>query len=173
MTGAGLKQSLENSAALVSYEDVYEYPGFGFQDAGLRFTINVLPDNQNSRITDLKVQNINGNYSDVDLDEIYNIALPSFLAGGGEKEQKQIRGIFDDNILTQTVGDVLIFESVRDYIKKNQPINQDIEGRFTVQTSSITTTTTTATTTTTTTNSTPSSQATKIQQCSLLFLVMS
>ena len=76
MNGTGLKQSLENSAALISYEDVHEYPGFGFQVAGLRFTINVLPDNQNSRITDLKVQNINGNYFDVDPDQIYNIALP-------------------------------------------------------------------------------------------------
>ena len=76
MNGTGLKQSLENSAAQISYEDVYEYPGFGIQVSGLRFTINVLPDNQNSRITDLKVKNTNGSYSDVDLEQIYYIALP-------------------------------------------------------------------------------------------------
>ena len=76
MTGAGLKKSLENSAALISYENVYEYPGFGFQVSGLRFTINVLPDNHFSRITDLKIQNIDGSFSDVDLDKIYNVALP-------------------------------------------------------------------------------------------------
>jgi len=154
MTGAGLKQSLENSAALVSYEDVYEYPGFGFQVAGLRFTINVLPDNQNSRISDLKIKNINGSYFDVDLTQIYNVALPSFLAAGGEKEQHHLRGIFDDNILSHTVGEVLIFESVRDYIREKQSINQDIEGRFTVQASH-------------------TSHATNLQQCSLMFLAMS
>ena len=76
MNGTGLKQSLENSAAQISYEDVYEYPGFGIQVSGLRFTINVLPDNQNSRITDLKVKDINGSYFDVDLEQIYYIALP-------------------------------------------------------------------------------------------------
>jgi len=154
MTGAGLKQSLENTAALMSYEDVYEYPGFGIQVSGLIFTIIVLPDNQNSRITDLRIKNIDGNYFDVDLEQIYNIALPSFLAGGGEKEQKHVRGFFDENILTHQVGDVLIFEAVRDYIRENQPINQGIEGRFTVTTTS-------------------PSGATNIQQCSLLFLVMS
>ena len=76
MNGTGLKRSLENSAAQISYEDVYEYPGFGIQVSGLRFTINVLPDNQNSRITDLKVKNTYGSYSDVDLEQIYYIALP-------------------------------------------------------------------------------------------------
>ena len=76
MNGTGLKQSLENSAAQISYEDVYEYPGFGIQVSGLRFTINVQPDNQNSRITDLKVKDINGSYFDVDLEQIYYIALP-------------------------------------------------------------------------------------------------
>ena len=48
----------------------------------------------------------------------------SFLAAGGEKEQQHVRGIFDENILNHTVGSVLIFESVRDYIRENQPINQ-------------------------------------------------
>ena len=79
MTGAGLKQSLENTAALISYEDVYEYPGFGIQVSGLIFTIIVLPDNQNSRITDLRIKNIDGNYFDVDLEQIYNIALPRYV----------------------------------------------------------------------------------------------
>ena len=124
MTGAGLKQSLENSAALISYEDVYEYPGFGFQVAGLRFTINVLPDNQNSRIADLRVLQLDGTFLDMDENQIYNIALPSFLAAGGEKDQKQVRGIFDDNIIEHVVGDTIIFEAAKEFIKKNSPIRQ-------------------------------------------------
>ena len=48
----------------------------------------------------------------------------SFLSAGGEKEQQQVLGFFDDNILNHTVGNVMIFEAVRDYIKENQPINQ-------------------------------------------------
>ena len=124
MTGAGLKQSLENSAALIVYPDVYGYPGFGFQVAGLRFTIDVKSDNINSRITNLKVLDQDNSFYDIDMEKIYNVALPSFLASGGEKEQHHTRGIFDDNIIDHTVGDTIIFEAVRDYIKQNSPINQ-------------------------------------------------
>ena len=53
-----------------------------------------------------------------------SIYFNSFLAAGGEKEQHHLRGIFDDNILSHTVGEVLIFESVRDYIREKQSINQ-------------------------------------------------
>ena len=124
MNGAGLKMSLENAAASINYTDLSEYPGFGFQVAGLRFTIIVEPHNQNSRIKDLEVLNVDGSYSDLNETAIYNVALPSFLAGGGEKNQRQTRGIFDDGIIDHTPGDTILFEAARNYIKDKSIIHQ-------------------------------------------------
>lgn len=59
--------------------------------------------------------------------------LPSFLAGGGSrKNQKQMRGIFDQNILEHIPGDRFIYEVVRDYFKATSPVEQHVEGRFQV-----------------------------------------
>ena len=64
--------------------------------------------------------------------------LPSFLAEGGSKmnpAQRQIRGIFDDHILSHTPGYKFIFEVVREYFESfSTPIEQYVEGRFTIQT---------------------------------------
>ena len=68
----------------------------------------------------------------------YRVVLPSFLAEGGSKmnpAQRQIRGIFDDHILSHTPGDKYIFEVVREYFESfSTPIEQYVEGRFTIQT---------------------------------------
>merc|ERR1711973_728584 len=69
----------------------------------------------------------------IDLDKVYDVALPSFISGSDNvKGQRQIRaeGVFDDNILTLTKGDVFIYEAVRDYFKMKSPVEQRIEGRW-------------------------------------------
>ena len=64
---------------------------------------------------------------------MYRVVLPSFLAGGGErKNQKEMRGIFDSNILSHTPGDRFIYEVVREYFRKNTPISQHVEGRLNI-----------------------------------------
>merc|ERR1719309_1940403 len=56
----------------------------------------------------------------------------SFLAGGGTKNQKHMRGIFDGGVETHIVGDVMIYEAVRDYIKATAPLDRVIDGRLVV-----------------------------------------
>ena len=64
---------------------------------------------------------------------MYRVVLPSFLAGGGERKiQKEMRGIFDSNILSHIPGDRFIYDVVKEYFQKNTPISQHIEGRLNI-----------------------------------------
>ena len=64
---------------------------------------------------------------------MYRVVLPSFLAGGGERKiQKEMRGIFDSNILNHTPGDRFIYDVVKEYFQKNTPIEQRVEGRLNI-----------------------------------------
>ena len=79
---------------------------------------------------------IDGNFSDIKYDQVYNVALPSFLAG--TNFQRQMRGVFDDSILSHTVGDVMIYEALKDYIKANTPLAQAVDGRLIITSTTIT-----------------------------------
>ena len=135
MTGAGIKTCLENAAFNIDPTDVNEYPGFGYQLSGLNVTIVVAPDNAGNRVTELQAMDIDGTFSDVIEDKIYNVALPSFLVGSETKFQKQMRGIFDDSVLSHTVGEMMIYEALRVYIENNTPLAQTIDGRLQIITS--------------------------------------
>lgn len=132
MKGQGIKDALERASEGIDPENVNKYPGFGYQISGLRVVIEARADNVGSRVTSLKVEGEDGSYSDIDLEAEYNLALPSFLAGGGTKNQKQMRGIFDDNILTHDVGEVYIYEAMRDFVKQNTPLEREVDGRLVV-----------------------------------------
>ena len=105
-------------------------PTTNYQLSGLNVTINVTPENKGSRVTELQVMDIDGNFSDIKYDQVYNVALPSFLAG--TNFQRQMRGVFDDSILSHTVGDVMIYEALKDYIKANTPLAQAVDGRLSI-----------------------------------------
>merc|ERR1711970_30710 len=132
MNGAGIRASLENAAAYVDFDYLNNYPGFGYQLSGLRVKIFVTPDNVGQRVTELQVMDINGEFEDINDDQIYNVALSSFLAGGGGdgRVSKQMRGVFDDNILSHEVGDVMIYEALRTYVEENSPLAQETDGRL-------------------------------------------
>merc|ERR1712013_824494 len=133
----GIRSSL--AVGNLTYEDVlYVLPFDNTVDfvtmkgSGLRVTIIVTPDNAGDRVADLQVMDVNGVFGDIQDDEVYNVALPSFLAGGGSKFQKQMRGVFDDHILSHDVGDVMIYQALRTYIQDNTPLAQKIDGRLQV-----------------------------------------
>ena len=113
----------------------------------------VTADNAGDRVKNLNVKNEDGNYGDIDDEAIYNVALPrwelkcssrvpskfisSFLAGSfhqNNKTQRQVRsqGIFDEDILSHVPGDKTIYQAMRDWVKANSPIHQEVEGRFTI-----------------------------------------
>merc|ERR1719347_1749244 len=104
MSGSGIRSTLETAAKNISPDDVYGYPGFGFQISGLRVDIFVTEDNSGSRVHKLEVEDEDGLFVEIDNEGIYNVALTSFIAGGGFKKQKQTKGIFDDHILSHQVG---------------------------------------------------------------------
>ena len=64
--------------------------------------------------------------------------ISSFLAGSfhqnNNKTQRQVRsqGIFDEDILSHVPGDKTIYQAMRDWVKANSPIHQEVEGRFTI-----------------------------------------
>ena len=68
--GAGLKQSLENMAARIVYNNVNAYPGFGYQIGGLRMIVTVKKNNVGNRITHLLVKTASGEYEDFHLDKV-------------------------------------------------------------------------------------------------------
>ena len=135
MKGSGIKTCLENAAFNIDPTDVNEYPGFGYQLSGLNVTIVVAPDNAGNRVTELQVMDIDGTFSDVIEDQIYNVALPSFLAGSATKFQKEMRGVFDDSVLNHTVGEMKIYEALKVYIENNPPLAQEIDGRLRITSS--------------------------------------
>ena len=119
----------------------------------MRFQVVVTADNAGDRVKNLNVKNEDGNYGDIDDEAIYNVALPrwelkcssrvpskfisSFLAGSfhqNNKTQRQVRsqGIFDEDILSHVPGDKTIYQAMRDWVKANSPIHQEVEGRFTI-----------------------------------------
>jgi len=132
MSGAGLKKSMENAAYNIDAHDVNKYPGFGYQLSGLRLTMEITSGNAGNRVTELKVANNDGSYSDIQEDHIYNVALPSFLTGRSARFQKQMRGVFEDQIISYQQGDVMIYEALRDYILKNSPLAQEVDGRINI-----------------------------------------
>merc|ERR1712055_29527 len=139
MRGGGIRNVLEKACENINSEDVNEYYGsFGYQVAGLRFQVVVTADNAGDRGKNLNVKNEDGNYGDIDDEAIYNVALPTFLAGNfhssNNKTQRQVKsgGIFDEDILSHVVGDKTIYEAMRDWVRENSPIHQEVEGRFTI-----------------------------------------
>merc|ERR1712059_62088 len=83
--GSGIKNVLEKMCERIHPDDVHAYPGFNYQVAGLNFEVLVSNDNAGSRVHNLRVKGEDGNYSDIEEETIYNVALPSFLAGGYHK----------------------------------------------------------------------------------------
>merc|ERR1712130_535866 len=142
MKGSGIRNVLEKACYKINPDDVNDYFGsFGYQVAGLRFEVVVTADNAGDRVKNLNVKNEDGNYGDIDDEAIYNVALPTFLAGNfhsnnnkNNKTQRQVKsgGIFDEDILTHVVGDKTIYEAMRDWVRENSPIHQEVEGRFTI-----------------------------------------
>merc|ERR1711971_996024 len=104
MRGRGIRNVLEKACENINHEDVNEYYGsFGYQVAGLRFQVVVTADNAGDRVKNLNVKNEDGNYGDI-----------------------------DDDILSHVPGEKTIYQAMRDWVKENSPIHQEVGGRFTI-----------------------------------------
>jgi len=138
MSGQGIKNVLEKACSRIDPDDIYDYSkGFGYQVAGLNFEVKVNHENSGDRIKNLRVKGKDGEYSHIEDDVIYNVALPNFLAGyrderarSRQARQVKAKGIFDDDILSHVTGTKPIYEALRDWILLNSPIEQQVEGRW-------------------------------------------
>lgn len=125
-----MKSQLEYYASNLCYNDPQCYPGTFLQMSGLRVVYDVAPDNANTnnRVTtfDMPCEGDPTNWCPIDLDTIYYIALPSFLAEGGTRTT-----YFPDYILNRTIGPV-DNQAFGKFIGDNSPITQRVEGRITI-----------------------------------------
>jgi len=126
--GQGIKNVLEKATQWINPDNIHEYHGsFGYQVAGLNFEVVVTPSNSGDRVRNLRVKGEGGEYEEIQMDTIYNVSLPRFLAGDVENHRRQVksRGIFDDEIITHIAGNQTIYQALRQFVKTNSPIHQE------------------------------------------------
>jgi len=133
MKGSQVKKAFEVAARKLDPADPAKYPGFGLQVAGLRLIIRAEDNNTGDRVVSIKTINqITGDYEDMDMEKVYTLAVGSFLAPKGN--QHYLRGIFDDVIVEEHIaGNVTDYEIFKQWLIKNTPINAQIEGRLTFE----------------------------------------
>lgn len=84
---------------------------------------------EGSRISNLKIlcrECQTPKFEDYDPIGVYRVALPSFVIAGGDGY-----GIITDNIKNVKKG-ILTVQILEEYIKKNSPIAQKIDGRINI-----------------------------------------
>jgi 2',3'-cyclic-nucleotide 2'-phosphodiesterase (5'-nucleotidase family) len=126
--GEDIKQLLEDYASqLCPTADCYA-PTF-LQMSGLRVVYDVFEDNMGNRVSTMQVKCSNGEeWCDMEMSEVYAVALPSFLANGGAWRVYDFSGV----IIEHTAGTQTDYEVFEQYVVANTPINVVIEGRITI-----------------------------------------
>lgn len=94
------------------------------QLSGLRVVYDIYDNNMGKRASKLEIPCGADSWCDLDMDEIYDVALPNFLADGGVR----YLGL-PDYIQDRETGppDYLVFEQ---YVREHSPIDIQIEGRI-------------------------------------------
>ena len=72
---------------------------------------------------------VDGSWSDVDPNSNYTIALPSYLSEGNSNKWRFIL----DSFLTHEKGEKTDYDALKQFIERNSPITQEVEGRFRVE----------------------------------------
>lgn len=139
MKGRDIRQALECSASALGPEIEGIDTGGFLQVSGLHYSIdmNETPysaiyngseiveiKETGSRVTDIAVEEPDGSYTPLDDEQIYEVLVNAWLAGGGDGYW-----IFagSENKTFTTVYDI---DPVAEYIRKNTPVAPDIEGRI-------------------------------------------
>ena len=73
---------------------------------------------------------VDGSWSDVDPNRNYTIALPSYLSEGNSNKWKSILDFFLKHV---EKGEKTDYDALKEFIEKNNPITQEVEGRFRVE----------------------------------------
>ena len=72
---------------------------------------------------------VDGRWSEVDPTSNYTIAVPSFISEGKSKQWRFFVDFFPTYI---EKGEKTDYDALKQFIEKNSPITQEVEGRFRV-----------------------------------------
>jgi 5'-nucleotidase len=112
---------LENG---VSRVEATEGTGRFLQVSGLRYSWDGSRE-AGRRIVNVEVLTEDGDYEQIDPDEVYTVATNDFLFAGGDDYT-----MFQENGENSYDFGRTLDEALRDYITANSPINPQVEGRI-------------------------------------------
>ena len=124
ITGASLLQVLEWNLAGLCPDQSCDPPEF-FQVGGARLDLVVREDNAGARLTRVEVRQQDGSYSALLEEELYSVAITSFLTLPGKSP---IGALIQDQLRGPTDYDVLV-----KYIQHHSPLYQTIQGRIHIE----------------------------------------
>jgi len=128
--GRNIKGLLEEYAAqLCPTADCYATTFL--QVSGLKIVYTILEDNTGDRVTELSVrcsEEEESEWCPIDMETLYWVALPDFLAEGGSKRVYN----FEEVIENRVPGNRSDYDVFVDYVEKNSPIDITVEGRITI-----------------------------------------
>lgn len=124
VTGAALLQVLEWNLAGLCPDQSCD-PAEFFQVSGARLNLVVTEENAGARLASVQVRREDGDYVALQEEEIYSVAITSFLTLPGKSPigpliQDQVRGPSD-------------YEALVKYIQLHSPLHQTIEGRINIK----------------------------------------
>ena len=139
LKGAQLRTALERAASNLDPNNPEADPGFGLQFVGLRLEIEVRASNVGKRIVSLQVEIPSPahakaiddavQYEDIDDEEVYAIAINSFMAPEGA--QRYERDIFDDlEYIEHIPGVITDFDAMKKWVIENSPLKPSVEGKL-------------------------------------------
>ena len=124
VTGAAILEVLEWNLAGLCPDQSCD-PAEFFQVGGARLSLVVREDNAGARLTAVEVRQEDGSYSALLEEELYSVAITSFLTLPGKSPigaqiQDQVRGPTDYEVLVN-------------YIQQHSPLYQTIQGRINIE----------------------------------------
>jgi 5'-nucleotidase / UDP-sugar diphosphatase len=122
LSGADLRSVLENGVSLME-----EGGGRFLQVSGLRYQVDPTQP-AGSRILSVDVLDAQGEYQPLDVNAVYTVATNDFLREGGDGFTVMAEKALDAYDYGRPLDEVLA-----DYLKANNPVSTDIEGRITIK----------------------------------------
>jgi len=124
MYGSSIKGILEEYASGLCANKTCDPPTF-LQMSGLKVVYDIYQDQTGERVTSLK-ERCGDSWCNLKMEQLYPVALVSFLANGGSYLFN-----FPSWIETREIGDI-DYPALKQYVAENSPINMTTEGRITI-----------------------------------------
>jgi len=101
-------------------------PATFLQVSGLKVVYDIYPDSARERVTSVK-ERCGQVWCDLQMEKLYPVVMPSFLAGGGSRLH-----FFPDLIEDREEGDMVDYTALMEFVKENSPLNVTVEERIVI-----------------------------------------